>query len=573
MVENAMDVRQKAAVEEAAKPDRVLAMGVVQVLGSVDGAWQATSFAGIAALHAGEHGARVSFFRCGASGATPVLETRLDVYPELEYVEQTSTLHCFEVDDGMLGLNFLSAGEARVFSTNVKGFLLMQSRSPRGEHQHQQQATGGPPPVPSSAKRSLVSRPAAPAIPDDVSPRQRKGNASPAPMAASTDDLGSVSPRVRKSPLPPATNSAANSPQVQRHATPSPSLSRGSGVAAKKNSSGGVGGGSGAILSFFKSFGGGKNKLSESGGLRPEDVVISAPASFEHRAHVGWDAQNGFDVKNLPAEWKSLFKSAGLKKKDLADGETALFVMSHIAEQLTTQQQQPEHSSPPPVVRRAAPPPVPSTASRRGTIGGSPAPAVASASPLPPPARSPVAARPAGDRDSLNAPADDAPSPPPVARRDVAPPSVPQHHQTPPPPPPLAPLQANRRPPPIPIEHAAPVVHAPVSVSAPPPPPPPPVLDESFYGSSSSSPPPPPPPKAESPRSANVGASSLADQLGTVKLKKVDVEAMKQGALPKLDQKTSDGLAGSLAMALANRRGAIAPTTQADGDSDSDWSD
>ena len=71
---------------------------------------------------------------------------------------------------------------------------------------------------------------------------------------------------------------------------------------------------------------------------------------------------------------------------------------------------------------------------------------------------------------------------------------------------------------------------------------------------------------------AAAGPASLADQLGAVRLKKTDVEAMKQGALPRLDQKTSDGLAESLALALMNRRGAIAPVVQQDGDSDS-WSD
>jgi hypothetical protein len=70
---------------------------------------------------------------------------------------------------------------------------------------------------------------------------------------------------------------------------------------------------------------------------------------------------------------------------------------------------------------------------------------------------------------------------------------------------------------------------------------------------------------------AGSSTSSLADQLGGVRLKKMDVEAMKQGALPKLDQKTSDGLAESLMLALQNRRGAIAPVVQQD-DSDS-WSD
>ena len=46
-------------------------------------------------------------------------------------------------------------------------------------------------------------------------------------------------------------------------------------------------------------------------------MVIGAPTNFQHLAHVGWDEQQGFQVQNLPAEWKNLFKSAGVTKKDL----------------------------------------------------------------------------------------------------------------------------------------------------------------------------------------------------------------------------------------------------------------
>jgi hypothetical protein len=55
----------------------------------------------------------------------------------------------------------------------------------------------------------------------------------------------------------------------------------------------------------------------KSNTLNEEDCIVSAPEGFEHRSHVGWSADNGFDVNNLPAEWKHLLKSAGLRKKDL----------------------------------------------------------------------------------------------------------------------------------------------------------------------------------------------------------------------------------------------------------------
>jgi hypothetical protein len=38
------------------------------------------------------------------------------------------------------------------------------------------------------------------------------------------------------------------------------------------------------------------------------DVPISGPSGFEHRSHIGWDPTNGFDIRNIPPEWKALFK-------------------------------------------------------------------------------------------------------------------------------------------------------------------------------------------------------------------------------------------------------------------------
>lgn len=306
-------------------------------------------------------------------------------------------------------------------------------------------------------------------------------------------------------------------------------------------------------MSFFKSFG---SKSKGDTSPRMEEITISAPEAFEHRSHVGWDAQNGFDVDNLPSEWKALFKNAGLKRKDLKDAETAKFVLGHIAEQLN--QEPASQPSPPPVARRSPPPPVPSVASRRGTLSA-PAVVVNEVS-----NESFLAAAPqipARQRDSIPVPSEAAPSaPPPPARRAPAP-AVPVRHEKP------DELPSMRETEPV-AKRAA----APISVSSAPPAPPPPfaapAFDESFYA-----PPPPPPAPADasprpSPRGAATSAPSLADQLGTVKLKKLDPTA-----LPKLDQKLSDGLAGSLAAALASRRGAIAPTATHESDDDDDWDD
>ena len=56
-------------------------------------------------------------------------------------------------------------------------------------------------------------------------------------------------------------------------------------------------------------------------------MEIGAPTNFKHITHIGWDESNGFEVRNLPEEWKSLFKAAGVKKKDLENKETAKIIV------------------------------------------------------------------------------------------------------------------------------------------------------------------------------------------------------------------------------------------------------
>ena len=69
----------------------------------------------------------------------------------------------------------------------------------------------------------------------------------------------------------------------------------------------------------------GKKKKEKKETERP--MEIGAPTNFKHITHIGWDESNGFDVRNLPEEWKSLFKAAGVKKKDLAHKDTAKLIM------------------------------------------------------------------------------------------------------------------------------------------------------------------------------------------------------------------------------------------------------
>ena len=67
-------------------------------------------------------------------------------------------------------------------------------------------------------------------------------------------------------------------------------------------------------------------------------MEISAPTNFKHITHIGWDESNGFDVRNLPEEWKSLFKAAGVKKKDLEDKATAKLIVDTITANMTPEE-------------------------------------------------------------------------------------------------------------------------------------------------------------------------------------------------------------------------------------------
>jgi Wiskott-Aldrich syndrome protein len=56
-------------------------------------------------------------------------------------------------------------------------------------------------------------------------------------------------------------------------------------------------------------------------------MAISAPSNFRHVSHIGWSPDSGFQVENIPPEWKKIFASAGIRKKELRDPEAAKFIM------------------------------------------------------------------------------------------------------------------------------------------------------------------------------------------------------------------------------------------------------
>lgn len=46
------------------------------------------------------------------------------------------------------------------------------------------------------------------------------------------------------------------------------------------------------------------------------------PTDFKHTSHIGWSANGGFDLNNIPAEWKEQFRQIGLTKAALQNDST-----------------------------------------------------------------------------------------------------------------------------------------------------------------------------------------------------------------------------------------------------------
>ncbi|XP_028158926.1 wiskott-Aldrich syndrome protein-like [Ostrinia furnacalis] len=289
--------------------------------------------------------------------------------------------------------------------------------------------------------------------------------------------------------------------------------------------------------------GGGDYSMKASGKKKPTRKLTKAdigmPKDFKHISHVGWDANKGFDVDNLPEEeMRSFFSKAGVSETQLQDHATRQFIYNFINTHGGLDAVKEElHENHKPSKATPMPPPPPTPAP--------PAPPVPSRSPAPHP------------------PAPPSRAPPPPPARGV-----------PPPPPTSAPPPPRTAPPPRPLQ------------------PPPPAMP------AGAPPPPPPAPGALDPRAALMESI----RSGNKSLKPVEVSAkppvvedsrsnllseIRQGVeLRAVSRSTSntasdssracgDGLAGALARALQERNRAIHSDSDSDSDetSDGEWDD
>lgn len=114
---------------------------------------------------------------------------------------------------------------------------------------------------------------------------------------------------------------------------------------------------------------------------------ISLPSNFVHVAHIGYNDQGGFDLSNLPREWKDIFKAAGVKRSELRNPETARLIFDVAAREMSdllpAVAPRPDLVPPAPPVAAADPA---TRQARAATVSGVPsAPSAAGGPPPPPP--------------------------------------------------------------------------------------------------------------------------------------------------------------------------------------------
>eukprot|EP01104_Vermistella_antarctica_P006404 TRINITY_DN17106_c0_g1_i1.p1 TRINITY_DN17106_c0_g1~~TRINITY_DN17106_c0_g1_i1.p1 ORF type:complete len:402 (-),score=116.55 TRINITY_DN17106_c0_g1_i1:46-1251(-) len=237
-----------------------------------------------------------------------------EIYPNFKYQAARPFFHTFEMDEFVAGISFADQTEAAAFLSKVNACC---GGGPAGGAAPPPSTPGGGPP-------------------------QRPAGGAPAHTPAAA--------------RPGANSSGGFGTPGQSGIQASPGAARMNRKKDKKKKG------------FFGSVFGDKR------GSEPR-MEISGPTDFKHEAHIGWDPDAGFEIRNIPPEWRKLFQAAGVKKSELRNPETAKFIMETVAEFAMAdggaEAAELMKSSP------AAPPPAP---------GGGPPPPPAPAAPPPPPA-------------------------------------------------------------------------------------------------------------------------------------------------------------------------------------------
>jgi len=115
---------------------------------------------------------------------------------------------------------------------------------------------------------------------------------------------------------------------------------------------------------------------------------VGKPTDFKQVSHIGWSNDGGFDIQNIPPEWKQIFQKAGIKKKDLeSNPELAREVFTVMN---TAQDEAKEHGTQISLTQEVvtAPPPPPPPGGMGGIGKTAPPPTPGVKGPPPPPPKS-----------------------------------------------------------------------------------------------------------------------------------------------------------------------------------------
>jgi hypothetical protein len=168
--------------------------------------------------------------------------------------------------------------------------------------------------------------------------------------------------------------------------------------------------------------------------------AIGAPQGFKHEGHIGWSPEGGFDMVNIPNEWRQLLEKAGVTEEQMKDKEIAMFIVSFVTKHLGTRASVRQSKEPKKQEEAQLTPQGGQAVPMAPAAPQAPAPAVPVA-PAAPVAPAPVVQLAPAAPTAPEAPV--VPTAPAAPAAPEAPPMQPPQHGAAPPPPPMAPPTAS----------------------------------------------------------------------------------------------------------------------------------
>ncbi|KAL6046157.1 WASP [Balamuthia mandrillaris] len=307
------------------------------------------------------------------------------VWEGLEYCSPAPFFHTFEGEHCVYGLSFADEADADNFLRQVSSCPVVNASGSKAAPAMVSPRGPGP-------ALSTHSVPSVPTRPKNVAPSLMTTASSPSlPVGGGAPPTPSYD-----AALPPT-------PALQVSSVPTPAP-----MSAPSSGSKVIGGGGGSLIVSKRDNkkkkkgsvirgrkGGWFGKIKDNLGIgssSSSDIQLGGPTGFRHESHIGWDAENGFEIRNIPPEWRKLFQAAGVKKSDLRDQATAKFIFETVAE--ATAQFNPDAPGSGGGGFGGPPPPAPPGPSFGGGEVGGGAPPPPSAPMAPPPPSAPMAPTP-----------------------------------------------------------------------------------------------------------------------------------------------------------------------------------